>query len=342
MTTVLCGKTSAPTVDTPAGPRRSPSAFRPAWWLPGPHAQTIWAALYRVPPSVPLTPERLELSDGDFIDLGWTPEPGPGIVVVLHGLEGSAYSAYALATLAAVRRHGWQGVVMHFRGCSGMPNRLPRSYHSGETGDLGFLIEILHARYPHLPLCAVGYSLGGNVLLKYLGERGDLAGLAGAVAVSVPFDLDKAARRMERGFSRLYQWFLVGKLRAKTAHKFAAMPSPINLRRLGALRTFRAFDGTVTAPLHGFDSAEDYYARSSSRQFLRAITAPTLILHASDDPFMTPDAVPTPAELAPSIHLDLQAHGGHVGFVAGSVPGRPRYWLDERIPAFLKTVLPSR
>jgi uncharacterized protein len=336
---VLCGKTSAPTVDTPAGP---PSAFRPAWWLLGPHAQTIWAALYRAPPSVPLTPERLELPDGDFIDLGWTPETGPGLVIVLHGLEGSAHSAYALATLAAVRRHGWQGVVMHFRGCSGMPNRLPRSYHSGETGDLRFLIETLRARHPHLPLCAVGYSLGGNVLLKYLGERGDLAGLAGAVAVSVPFELDKAARRMERGFSRLYQWFLVGKLRAKTAHKFAAMPSPIDLRRLGALRTFRAFDGAVTAPLHGFDSAEDYYARSSSRQFLRAITAPTLILHASDDPFMTSDAVPTPAELAPSIHLELQAQGGHVGFVAGNVPGRPHYWLDERIPAFLKTVLPNR
>ncbi len=338
----MCGKTSAPTVDTPVGPRPSPPAFRPAWWLPGPHAQTIWAALYRAPPSVPLRPERLELPDGDFIDLGWTPEPGPGLVVVLHGLEGSAHSAYALATLVAVRRHGWQGVVMHFRGCSGMPNRLPRSYHSGETGDLRFLIETLRARHPHLPLCAVGYSLGGNVLLKYLGERGDLAGLAGAVAVSVPFELDKAARRMERGFSRHYQWFLVGKLRAKTAHKFAAMPSPIDLRGLGALRTFRAFDGAVTAPLHGFDSAEDYYARSSSRQFLRAINTPTLILHASDDPFMSPDAVPTPAELAPSIHLDLQAHGGHVGFVAGSVPGRPRYWLDERIPAFLKTVLPSR
>ena len=158
------------------------------------------------------------------------------------------------------------------------------------------------------------------MLLKYLGERGDLAGLAGAVAVSVPFELDKAARRIEHGFSRVYQWFLVGKLRTKTA-QFAAMPSPIDLRGLGALRTFRAFDGAVTAPLHGFDSAEDYYARSSSRQFLRSITAPTLILHASDDPFMTPDAVPTPAELAPSIHLDLQAHGGHVGFVAGNVPG---------------------
>lgn len=319
-----------------------PPAFRPAWWLPGPHAQTIWAALFRAPPPVPLRPERLELPDGDFIDLGWTPEPGPGLVVVLHGLEGSAHSAYTLATLAAVRCYGWQGVLMHFRGCSGMPNRLPRSYHSGETGDLRFLIETLRARHPHLPLCAVGYSLGGNVLLKYLGERGDLAGLAGAVAVSVPFELDKAARRLENGFSRLYQWFLVGKLRAKTARKFTTMTSsPIDLRRLGALRTFRAFDGAVTAPLHGFDSAEDYYARSSSRQFLRAITTPTLILHASDDPFMTPDAVPTPAELAPSVHLDLQAHGGHVGFVAGKVPGRPRYWLDERIPAFLKTVLPS-
>ncbi|MCA1672896.1 MAG: alpha/beta fold hydrolase, partial [Actinobacteria bacterium] len=239
----MYGKTSARRVDTPTEPRHSPATFRPAWWLPGPHAQTIWAALYRVHPFVPLRPERLELSDGDFMDLGWTPEPGRGLVVVLHGLEGSAHSAYTLATLAAVRRHGWQGVVMHFRGCSGMPNRLPRSYHSGETEDLRFLIDTLRARHPHVPLGAVGFSLGGNVLLKYLGERGDRAGLAGAVAVSVPFDLDKAARRLERGFSQFYQWFLVAKLRAKTAHKFAAMPSPIDLRGLGALRTFRAFDG---------------------------------------------------------------------------------------------------
>ncbi len=327
-------KASSPAVETPP--------FHPAWWLRGPHAQTIWAALHRAPQPVPLTPERLELPDGDFIDLGWTPEPGAALVVVLHGLEGSAHSAYALATLAAVRRHGWQGVVMHFRGCSGQPNRLPRSYHSGETGDLAFLIETLRARHPGVPLSAVGYSLGGNVLLKYLGERGDTAGLAGAVAVSVPFDLDKAARRLERGFSRLYQWFLVAKLRAKTAHKFSTMQSPIDLTGLQTLRSFRAFDGAVTAPLHGFDSAEDYYARSSSRQYLRAITVPTLILHAEDDPFMTPDAIPGEDELAPSIELDLQARGGHVGFVSGRVPGRPRYWLDERIPAFLKTVLPSR
>jgi predicted alpha/beta-fold hydrolase len=298
--------------------------------------------MYRKPPAVALEPERLELPDGDFVDLGFTPGPGAALVIVLHGLEGSVRSAYALATLAAVKAQGWQGVVMHFRGCSGLLNRLPRSYHSGETGDLGFLIETLRARHPRLPLAAVGYSLGGNVLLKYLGERGDASGLAGAVAVSVPFELDKAARRMERGFSRIYQWFLVGKLRAKTARKFAAMASPIDLGRLGAFRTFRAFDHNVTAPLHGFESAEDYYARSSSRQYLSAITAPTLILHAIDDPFMTPDAVPTRAELAPGVELDLQEKGGHVGFVTGHLPGRPRYWLDERIAAFLKTVLPAR
>ncbi len=296
----------------------------------------------RGPPPVPLAPERLELPDGDFLDLCFTPEPGTALVVVLHGLEGSAHSAYALATLAAVRRHGWQGVLMHFRGCSGVPNRLPRSYHSGETGDLAYLIAILRARHPQLPLGAVGYSLGGNVLLKYLGERGGGSGLAGAVAVSVPFELDKAARRLERGFSRLYQWFLVGKLRAKTARKFATMRSPIDLSRLDAFCTFRAFDHNVTAPLHGFESAEEYYSRSSSRQYLRRIATPTLIVHASDDPFMTPDAVPTRAELALSVELDLQIQGGHVGFVSGLVPGRPAYWLDERIPAFLNTVLPNR
>lgn len=311
------------------------SSFRPAWWLPGPHLQTLWAGLCRRPPPLKLRRERLELPDGDFVDLDWIGEHERPIVIVLHGLEGSIKSRYAAGIMAAIHAHGWRGVLMHFRGCSGDSNRLPRCYHSGDTGDLSFLRKVLRAREPTTRVAAVGFSLGGNVLLKYLGETRDHADVATAVAVSVPFDLNNGALRLERGFSQLYQWKLLHRLRSKTREKFKRMPSPIPLDGLSSLRTFRAFDDAVTARLHGFSGVEDYYGRSSSRRYLSSITVPTLILHAVDDPFMTPTGIPEPRELSPSTRLELSLRGGHVGFVAGALPGRPHYWLEERIPQFL-------
>ncbi len=313
--------------------------FKPAWWCRGPHGQTLWARLARRPPHVALQRERLELPDGDFIDLDWTEKGSGPIVIVLHGLEGSSDSPYARGLLRAIERRGWRGIVMHFRGCSGEPNRLARSYHSGDTGDLDFLATTLRRREPRTPLATVGFSLGGNVLLKWLGKAGGVTPLHAAVAVSVPFVLNGAAERLQHGFSRLYQWQLLRSLRQTVAAKQRHMELPLIRRDLSTLKNFRDFDEYVTAPLHGFDSADHYYTASSSRQYLEGITVPTLLLHASDDPFMTESSIPRPDELSESVTLELSPHGGHVGFVAGVWPWRPHYWLDERIPAYLARYL---
>lgn len=311
-------------------------AFRPAWWCRSPHLQTLWPVLMRRAPRVPLQRERLELPDGDFIDLDWlaAADATAPVVIVLHGLEGSSDSQYARGLLAAVQRRGWRAAVMHFRGCSGEPNRVARSYHSGETGDLAHVVGELRARSPDLPIGVVGYSLGGNVLLKWLGESGSTA-VEAAVAVSVPYDLARAAERLERGVSRLYQWELLRRLRASVERKRMRRPLPLAVD-VGRLRTFRAFDEHVTAPLHGFGGADHYYAVASSRRYLRGIRVPTLLLHARDDPFMTEQAIPRPEELSATTTLELSAHGGHVGFVGGAWPWRACYWLEQRIPQFLQ------
>lgn len=319
-----------------------PQRFRPAWWLPGPHLQTLWPYFVRRRARVALRWERLELRDGDFLDLAWTAGDSGPIVLVLHGLEGCVYSRYALGLLQAVQRRGWRGVVMHFRGCSGTPNRLARSYHSGETGDLDTVVARLRSREPDTPLAAVGYSLGGNVLLKWLGERGSAAGVQAAAAVSVPFELAAAARHLESGWSRLYQWALVRRMRRSVLHKFADRACPVELHGLGACRTFRAFDDRVTAPLHGFADAADYYRRCSSRAFLRAVQVPTLIVQARDDPFLPAAALPDTREVSDTVRLEIQPRGGHVGFVAGNAPWRAQYWLETRIPAHLAQHLPIR
>lgn len=313
--------------------------FQPAWWCRGPHMQTLWARAVRRAPHPLLQRERMELPDGDFIDLDWMDNGGGPIVIVLHGLEGSSDSPYARGILAAFERRGWRGVVMHFRGCSGEPNRLARSYHSGDTGDLAWLIEVLRQREPHTPLAIVGFSLGGNVLLKWLGKTGGQAPLRAAVAVSAPFVLHNAADRLQRGFSRLYQWQLMRSLRRAVAEKRCRMKLPIKVHDLSTLKNFRDFDEHVTAPLHGFDSADHYYTVSSSRQYLKGIMLPTLVLHARDDPFMTEAAIPRHDELSENVTLELSSHGGHVGFVTGAWPWHPRYWLEERIPAYLSQYL---
>lgn len=319
------------------GPMNGPFDFRPAWWLPGPHAQTLWPALCRRRPRPPLRRERLELGDGDFLDLDWTAgERGPTVLIV-HGLEGSSSSHYALGLLAAVVRRGWRGVVMHFRGRSGQPNRLARSYCAGDTGDIAHVVNELHRREPATPLAVVGYSLGGNALLKWLGETPGETPLRAAVAVSPPFLLDAAARRLGRGFSRLYQYFLIGGLKRSYRAKFRRRSDgPVTLEQLAALRDFYAFDDRVTAPLHGYSGVADYYARASCRPFLGRIRVPTLLLHAWDDPFIAPDAIPEPSELSPCVRLELSRAGGHVGFIAGPWPWRADYWLERRIPAFLE------
>ena len=341
---VFSPETAPDSVSVPAQPKVSgtvtPGDFTPAWWLPGPHLQTIWPALIRRPRPVRITRERFELPDGDFVDLDWAGESGP-IIVILHGLQGSSRSLYARGLLGVFRQHGWRGVVMHFRGCSGEPNRLPRTYHSGETSDVGHVVRGLRARHPSTPLAAVGFSLGGNVLLKWLAERGGAAEIAAAVAVSVPFLLAGAANRLEHGFSRAYKRSLIADLRRAVLRKFRYRPGLLDLKAVRREWSFRGFDDRVTAPLHGFRDAEHYYNVASCRQYLRDIARPTLIVHALDDPFMTRSVVPEPAELAPSIRLELSEAGGHVGFVGGRAPWAARYWLEERIPHFFAGPLGS-
>jgi predicted alpha/beta-fold hydrolase len=233
------------------------STFRPAWWLPGPHLQTLWATFNSRAANLPLARERIDLPDGDFIDLDWGNQSSQPIVIILHGLEGSANSNYARGLLQKLNQCQLRGVVLHFRGCSGETNRALRAYHSGDTADVAAVIAILRQREPRVPIAAVGFSLGGNVLLKWLGETGEANPLCCAVAVSVPFELRKSALRLQTGFSRLYQRHLL-KLLCKKIHAKKALQHKIkNFPDLNSLRSIYAFDDRITAPLHDFDSADD-------------------------------------------------------------------------------------
>lgn len=308
------------------------SPFRPAWWLPGAHLQTIWPSRARHRPRLPLTRRRVELTDGDFIDLSIAPGGGPRVLVI-HGLEGDLHSHYAAPLLDTLARAGYSPIFMHLRGCSGEPNRLDRSYHSGATEDLAEVLAALGKDPEGPPAAAIGFSLGGNLLLKYLGER-DHPLLRSAIAVSVPFVLRDAMLRLELGLSRIYRGYLVDKLKAAFRRKFERRPCPLPVA-IGEIRGFNDFDDRVTAPLCGFAGVYDYYARASCRGFLPGIETPTLIIHSSDDPFMFPSTVPFEHELGPGVTLELANAGGHVGFVAGALPLRPVYWLDQRIVAAL-------
>lgn len=298
--------------------------------------QTLWPFLFRRAPRVELRRERVELPDGDFLDLDWTVRDDGPIVLILHGLEGSSNSKYARGLLKAVHKRGWRGAVMHFRGCSGEPNRLPRGYHSGETGDLACIVDLLRRREPETPLFVIGFSLGGNVLLKWLGTTGKQAPIDAAVAVSVPFLLGESAKRLDQWFSRVYQWGLMRSMRRSVAEKRKRVKLPLRIEDLSALKTFRDFDEHVTAVLHGFTGADDYYGRSSSRQYLKGIQVPTLIIHSRDDPFMTDATIPQDGELSPATELEIYDSGGHVGFVAGRYPWNPDYWLEEKILGWCK------
>ena len=310
--------------------------FKPAWWLRNPHLQTLWPSRFRIRPSLSLRRTRLELSDGDFLDLSWMPDNGGDICLILHGLEGTLQSHYSGALIQAATRANMQAVFMHFRGCSGELNRLPRRYHSGDTADLAFVLETIQKNYPDRNIHAIGVSLGGNMLLKYLGEQGSDHPIQSAVAISVPYDLAIGAETLKQGTARIYQRHLLNSLQAHYYEKAKHMDLPIPVYPRDKINTIYEFDDLVTAPLHGFKSADDYYQRSSSRQFIPGIKIPTLLIHAADDPFMTPEAIPHSNELPPCAQLDLCSHGGHVGFIQGPLPLHADYWLDKRVESWLK------
>jgi predicted alpha/beta-fold hydrolase len=334
---------------TPAAdPYRAPA------WLRGAHAQTIWPALLAPRPGVAYRRERWEAPDGDFIDLDWADPPAvpqrPAVppaarplLALFHGLEGSSASQYARVLMAAAGERGWDGVVVHFRGCSGELNRLPRAYHSGDSDEADWVLRRLAARRAGAgqagPLLAAGVSLGGNVLLKWLGERGDDAGfVAAAAAVSPPHDLHAGAVSLSRGFNRVYTRNFLHTLRRKSLAMLDRHPGLFERDRLVASRDFFDFDGLVTAPLHGFSSAVDYWTRSSCRQFLGGIAVPTLVINALNDPFMPASALAAPGEVSRAVRLEYPDTGGHVGFLTGAPPGRLD-WMPRRLLAHFDAVL---
>ncbi|EHL29921.1 hydrolase [Legionella drancourtii] len=312
------------------------SEFKPAWWLTNKHGQTLYRTLTNRLQAPIDHHERLELPDGDFIDLAWainglsneTP-----VVVLLYGLGGSINSPYVPGLLSAFNKAGYRGVLMHYRGTSGEPNRLPRTYHGGETTDLAYFLQSLTIREPMTKKAVVGISLGGNILLKWLGETGTQTLIDAAVAISVPFKLQDVVQQMNKGFARIYQANLIQNLHAVFSQKLDVINCQlaISKQKLFSLKTLYDFDQHITAPLHGFSSATEYYQTASCRQYLKKINTPTLIIHALDDPFMTPATIPTSDELSADILFELSQHGGHVGFIMD----RSQCWLKQRITTFL-------
>ncbi len=306
--------------------------FKPAWYLRNPHLQTILANINK-PPIPTVSYETVQLDDGDSLQLARGTASGSSTVLILHGLEGSLNSAYARRLIDYLNKRNIPVVFMFFRSCNGKPNLKTRSYHSGETDDLRSVISYLK-RQGTKRISLVGYSLGGNVTLKYMGEGRVDDSISCAIGVSVPMLLDVCARRMNKGFSRLYQHTLLKRLLNKVEQKrHLFQQEGYNLSRTP--NNFVEFDDTFTAPIHHFDSAEDYYRKSSSRQFLGAIEKPTLILHAQDDPFMTTDVIPKSSELSEYVRLELSPHGGHVGFITKGIL-KPENWLEPRIYQWLQ------
>jgi len=320
----------------------SKSPFKPHFLLRNRHLQTTWRTLFEKRQSIQARFERFDLNDGDFIDIAATPPTSGPILLLLHGLEGSLESPYARGLLDIAAQKGWQGILMHFRGCSGPVNRTLIGYHSGETEDLLQFLTHLRKQHPNKLILAAGFSLGGNVLLKYLGESKDEALIDAAVAVSVPYSLKECAKQIHKGTSRFYGRMLLNSLKNSASRKMRLHQEDtvfgLTINAIEGFETIKEFDDGIVAPMWGFKDAMDYYDQCSSRQFLKGISRPTLLIHSSDDPFMVPEVIPEINELSSATSLEVSRHGGHVGFIQGP-PWKPTYWLDQRIPAYFESVL---
>lgn len=325
--------------------RSSEYTYTPAWWVPGAHLQTLWGKLVRRAPRVETRSEQWTTPDGDEVEIRRLDPPAASPpdtprLLLLHGLEGTIDSVYLLGMLSQARQRGWAADVLIFRTCNGRMNRARRMYHSGETTDLDFVVRRLVSQHPAQSLLLAGFSLGGNVLLKWLGEQGTEAPVQvrGAAAVSVPYDLERGSRHIERGFARVYGWHFLRTLRAKARAKLRSHPGSIDGDALERANSLFAFDDVVTAPLHGFRSAVDYYSRSSSMKFLAGVRRPTLLLSARNDPFLPAevlDSVMSSARHNSRLHVEIHESGGHVGFVSGRNPFRADYYAESRVADFL-------
>jgi uncharacterized protein len=314
--------------------------YSPAWWIPGGHLQTLWGKFFRRQAPAPTRIERWDTPDGDFLDLHRIDSaPGTPRVLLLHGLEGTIRSHYAQGLLNEAVRRGWGADLLLFRSCGPELNRAKRFYHSGETEDLSFVLDRVTREYSSSPFALAGVSLGGNVLLKFLGERGSNLPpqLRAAAAISVPFDLSRSSVRINRGFSRVYQRYFLDSLRRKALEKSGRYPDLAPPDSIRGLKTLADFDDLVTGPLHGFAGAEDYYQKSSSLRYLDRIRLKTLLLSAVDDPMLPPEVLGEVRKIAqrnPALSLEFHGKGGHAGFIAGSWPWRPFYYAEHRVGQF--------
>jgi predicted alpha/beta-fold hydrolase len=315
--------------------------YRSPFWLPGGHAQTMYPYLFLRARPMPLRRERLETPDGDFVDVDWLDAPSDAPALILfHGLEGSSRSHYATAILSAAAARGWRGVVPHWRGCGGEPNRLPRAYHSGDFAEVDWMLGALRSRLGSAPVVAIGVSLGGSALLNWLGREGEKsrAWLRAAAAVSAPIDLMASGSALDRGWNRIYARNFLRTLVPKAIAKERLHPRIYDAAALARVRTMRAFDDLVTAPLHGFRDVVDYWTRGSSKPWLATVRVPTLVLNARNDPFIPGESLPGPADVSSDVTLDQPPRGGHVGFASGGFPGGLG-WLCERLLGFLQVRL---
>ena len=311
------------------------SPYAAPHWLPGGHLQTLYASLVP-PPRVPLERVRWDTPDGDFIDVDFAGDPGAArLMVLFHGLEGSSDSHYSRSLAGAAAAAGWRLAMPHFRGCSGEPNRKPRAYHSGDSEEINWLLLKFFSLNENL--FSAGVSLGGNALLKWLGEQGKAAGkiVRRAAAVSAPVDLAAAGLALDLGLNRLlYTRHFLSTLKPKSLAKLEVFPGIYDGASLRAARSFRQFDGIVTAPLHGFRDTDDYWSRASSAPWLERIRVPTLMINARNDPFLPErELLAATRRAAPDVMLEFPRTGGHAAFVAGRFPGR-QTWLAQRLLEF--------
>jgi len=310
--------------ESPSGAGMGIPAYRSPFWLPGRHLQTIYPYLRLRPVAPGYRRERVEMPDGDFVDFDWVDgAAGAPVVVLFHGLEGSSTSSYAMAILGAAAARQWRGVVPHWRGCSGEPNRLARAYHSGDFDELGRMLSAIRSRTGTSPLLAIGISLGGNVLLNWLGREKEQsrAWLRAAVSVSAPIDLVASGTALDRGLNRIYARNFLRTLVPRALEKLERFPGLYSEEKLRRVRTIHDFDDLVTAPLHGFKDVLDYWTRASSKPWVGQILLPTLILNARNDPFVPGASLPGPADVGGAVTLEQPATGGHMGFISGRFPG---------------------
>jgi predicted alpha/beta-fold hydrolase len=311
------------------------SGFRPPRFLCNGHIQTILPVLLPRRLNIAFERERLEMKDGDFLDLDWLRTGGPKLVVLSHGLEGCSDDHYNLGIARMLNAAGWDVLAWNLRGCGKEMNRLPRLYHSGDTADLAAVIHFAAIRYPRIVL--IGFSLGGNLTLKYLGEASPHPAVIGAVAISVPVDLAATARALDQHWdNRIYRQRFIKSLIAKVEIKARRFPNTFDITQSRMIRTFQEFDDRYTAPIHGFRDAADYWRKSSGQQYLHRITIPTLLLNAGDDPFLTPESFPfAEAERNPCLFFEVPESGGHLGFIDLARGTEP--WFERRVVEFLAT-----